>query len=214
MVTYKVLLDTMRPKSDSTYSVIIRITFNRKSSTINTGVFVLREFWSETKNNIAASHPNHGILNKKITEEYLRIQKAVIDLESEQAFSLEGLTQKLKRSSIKPQLVKGCDFNQFSKQLIADMFAINQAGNAVIYQTATNRLMAYAPTSALKFHEITYTFLEGFKRHLMKDGVKQNTISNYFRTLRAIYNKAIKARLVDRSHYTDCVDRTTCVSLR
>jgi hypothetical protein len=36
---------------------------------------------------------------------------------------------------------------------------------------------------------------------LIKDGVKQNTISNYFRTLRAIYNKAIKAKMVDRSHY-------------
>jgi integrase/recombinase XerD len=201
MVTYKVLLDTRRAKSDGTYSVIIRITFNRKSSTINTGVFIHRESWNESKNNVVSTHPNQGILNKKITEEYLRIQKAVIDLESEQEFSFEGLTEILKGLPTKPKIAKSHDFNLFSRQLIADMFSMNQAGNAVIYRTATNRIMTYASRPTLMFTEITYSFLDGFKRQLIKDGVKQNSISNYFRTIRAIYNKAIKTKLVDRSHY-------------
>jgi integrase len=81
------------------------------------------------------------------------------------------------------------------------MTMINKAGNSIVYQTVTNRLLVFADNPKLKFINITYTFLDEFKRQLIKDGVKQNTISNYFRTLRAIYNKAIKAKLIDRSHY-------------
>jgi integrase/recombinase XerD len=156
MVTYKILLDTRRAKSDGTYSVIIRITFNRKSSTVNTGVFLYKEFWNESKNNVSTRHPNHGILNKKITEEYLRIQKAVVDLESEE-FSFESLTERLKGITIKPKIVISHDFNHLARQLIADMFSINQAENAVIYQTATNRIMTYVSKPTLMFPEITYT---------------------------------------------------------
>ncbi|WP_425563475.1 Arm DNA-binding domain-containing protein [Mucilaginibacter defluvii] len=40
MVTYKILLDTRRAKSDGTYSVMIRIIHDRKNTTFNTGVFL------------------------------------------------------------------------------------------------------------------------------------------------------------------------------
>jgi integrase/recombinase XerD len=61
--------------------------------------------------------------------------------------------------------------------------------------------MGYVEKPTIRFTDITYNLLEGFKRHLLMAGMKQNTVSNYFRTLRAIYNKAIKAKVVDRSHY-------------
>ncbi|HEY0667643.1 MAG TPA: phage integrase SAM-like domain-containing protein, partial [Sphingobacteriaceae bacterium] len=51
------------------------------------------------------------------------------------------------------------------------------------------------------FKQIDYAFLDGFKRKLVKDGVKPNTIGNYLRSIRAIYNKAIKFKIVDRSFY-------------
>jgi integrase/recombinase XerD len=81
------------------------------------------------------------------------------------------------------------------------MIDVNKAGNAMVYKVAVKRFNEYVKIPKLRFVDITYTILEGFKRQLIKDGVKQNTISNYFRTIRAIYNKAMKAKLVDRSHY-------------
>ncbi|MDP2413858.1 phage integrase SAM-like domain-containing protein, partial [Daejeonella sp.] len=38
-------------------------------------------------------------------------------------------------------------------------------------------------------------------RQLILEGAKINTVGNYFRSIRAIYNKAIKAKIVDRSCY-------------
>jgi hypothetical protein len=43
--------------------------------------------------------------------------------------------------------------------------------------------------------------LEQFSHQLSVEGLKVNSISNYFRTLRAIYNKAIKQKVVERSLY-------------
>jgi integrase len=201
MVTYKVLLDTRRAKSDGTYSVQIRITYNRKSSTINTGVFVKETFWDNTKATVLNTHPNAGLLNKKTTEFYLKVQKAVLELEGQDSFDLDILKERLSEGYSTPKVKASQCFKEFADQLITSMFEANETGNATIYRTATNRLMIFADNPKLRFVDINYTFLESFKRHLTKQEIKPNSISNYFRTLRAIYNKAIKAKVVDRSHY-------------
>jgi site-specific recombinase XerD len=201
MVTYKVLLDTRRAKSDGTYSVQIRITYNRKSSTVNTGVFVKEMFWNNSQGNVLNTHPNAPLLNKKTTEVYLKVQKIVLELEGEDNFGFDTLKERLNENYTVPKPNRSQQFKEFADQLITDMFAVNETGNATVYQTATNRLMSFANNPKLRFTDINYTFLEGFKRHLIKQHIKPNSISNYFRTLRAIYNKAIKTKLVDRSHY-------------
>jgi len=106
MVTYKVLLDTRRPKSNGTYSVIIRTTFNRKSSTINTGVFIQKEFWNEPKSIVVIAHANYKLLNKKIAEAFLKVQKCVIELEAGGDFSFEALKERLSENYQVPKLLK------------------------------------------------------------------------------------------------------------
>ena len=81
------------------------------------------------------------------------------------------------------------------------MIDVKRTGNALVYQTAVNRVMVFCNNQSLTIEQIDYTFLDDFKRRLIQDGAKVNTIGNYFRSLRAIYNKAIKAKLVERSLY-------------
>jgi integrase/recombinase XerD len=201
MVTYKVLLDTRRAKSDGTYSVQIRITYNRKSRTVNTGVFVKETFWDHNQAKVLNTHSNAALLNKKTTEFYLKVQKAVLELEDQDSFDLDMLKERLSEGYITPKAKAIQGFKEFADQLVASMFEANETGNAIVYRTATNRLMIFADNPKLRLVDINYSFLESFKRHLTKQEIKPNSISNYFRTLRAIYNKAIKAKLVDRVHY-------------
>ena len=81
------------------------------------------------------------------------------------------------------------------------MLKLSQTGNALVYQTALNRFINYCGNKQISFKEVDYNLLNGFKQNLQLNGIKQNTISNYFRTLKAIYNKAIKAKIVERSLY-------------
>ncbi|RVU00481.1 hypothetical protein EOD41_12745 [Mucilaginibacter limnophilus] len=104
-------------------------------------------------------------------------------------------------SSAKLQTNNTTYFADFANLLVEEMLQINQTGNAIVYRTTINRFTAFASNLRLRFNDIDYKLLDGFKRHLLKEGIKPNTISNYFRTLSAIYNKAIKAKLADRSKY-------------
>jgi integrase/recombinase XerD len=91
------------------------------------------------------------------------------------------------------KVTKSQSFNDFANQLIESMFATNQTGNATIYKTATNHFLMFVNHRKLKFTEVNYVLLESFKTTLIKEGIKPDSISNYFRTFRAIYNKATDA---------------------
>lgn len=201
MVYFKVLLNDKRPKADNIYPVVIRVTHNRNNTTLSTGIRIKDTFWDKGGLCVKHSHPNAQAYNKTISDFYSKVQNVSFQLIHDNCFSFEALSNNLNDAYKQATLPKSNSFKEYADQLISDMLAINKAGNSIVYQTATNRLMGYANNPKLKFTDITYTFLEGFKRQLIKDGVKANSISNYFRTLRAIYNKAIKAKLIDRSHY-------------
>lgn len=197
MVSYKIVLDQRRPKANGEYPIIIRIFHKRQSTSIHSGVTITNEAWSEEMGHILPTHINSKFLNKTIFQKLLKVQSIASQLEEDGDFSFENLKNKLKPNS-KPKTV--ITFEEFANQLIEQMISIRKVGNATVYQTAVNRIIKYS-NSGLTFKQIDYLFLEGFKTQLIKEGAKVNTISNYFRTIRAIYNKAIKAKIVDRSLY-------------
>jgi integrase len=100
-----------------------------------------------------------------------------------------------------PKKQMNTTFKAFSDKLISQMIEVNRTGNAIVYQTAVNRLLSFYGRDDLGFHEIDYSLLDHFSHHLSMKGLKQNSISNYFRSIRAIYNKAIKAKIVERASY-------------
>ncbi len=198
MVYYKLILDEKRLKDDGIYTIVVRITFNKKNTTITTGVRINKDFWDRQSQLVIKPHPNFQLLNQNIGKAYLKIQKAIHQLQDSQEFSFEALKDKLQN---KPKVIAIIQtFNEFAQSLISDMIKLKQTGNAMIYQTAVNRFNRFCSRN-IKFVELDYNLLNGFKQHLLLQGVKQNTISLYFRTIKAIYNKAIKAKVVDRTLY-------------
>ena len=198
MVYYKLLLDTRRHKLDGIYPIVVRITFNRTHTTITTGVRAREAHWDSKSQTLIKLHPNFQMVNQSISEIYLKVQKAVLQLQESGEFSFENMKALISNKPLKKEI--DITVFEFTNKLIKDMMQLNQTGNALIYQTALNRFMSYSNTE-IKFHEIDYNVLMGYKQHLLLGGVKQNTVSNYFRTIKAIYNKAIKAKIVDRSLY-------------
>ena len=92
-------------------------------------------------------------------------------------------------------------FKTFTDKFIAQMIDSKKTCNASVYQTAVNRFFQFCGREDVKFCEINYSILEQFQHHLIIQALKTNSISNYFRSIRAIYNKAIKEKLVERSAY-------------
>ena len=59
MASVKTTLDTRRIKSDGTYNIIYRITYQRKVYTINSGTSILKEYWDNQKAEVNSKHPNY-----------------------------------------------------------------------------------------------------------------------------------------------------------
>lgn len=195
MANIKTLLDLRRAKSDRTFNIIFRITDCKKVYTINSGLSLPKHYWDERKGQVGKTHPNAKPLNIKISKEFFKIEQAVLSLDEE--FSIEKLKAIL---SGKPQVVAPETFQVFAEKVIQQMKEANRLGNAIVYQTAVNRLISYCGKD-VSFIEINYKLLDQFSHHLITSGLKINSVSNYFRSIRAIYNKAIKLKVVERSYY-------------
>lgn len=118
-------------------------------------------------------------------------------LELDDDFTIQNLRNSLEG---KPNGRESIKFKEYSDEVIQQMMDVKRTGNALVYQTGVNRLISYCGKD-LTFDELDYKLLDGFIHHLKASGLKQNSIGNYLRSIRAIYNKAIKSKLVDRSHY-------------
>jgi len=195
MVQLKVLLDTRTPKADGTNIIYFRVTERRKVFYLSTGFSLETKHWDESKNIVKKTYPNAQTINTSITKRYFDIQKAIIELEDEGIFSMDSLKEKL---TPKPSQVT---FKQFADEAISELHRKNRVGNAIVYQTGINSIFKFKPSKGLRFTDISSKFVESYTDYLIEKGCKINTVGNYLRTLRAIYNKAIKAKVVDRKYY-------------
>lgn len=196
MVQLNLLLDNRRAKSDGTYPIIFRIIQFKTVYTISSGISISKIHWDDKKRQVSHDCPNASRLNLKLTKRHVEIQSAILQLEDD--FTIEGLKELLDEN-YKP--ISQTTFKTFADELIAQMYSVKRTGNAIVYQTAVNRFLLFCNKPNIKFSEINYSLLDRFSHDLKLQGLKQNSISNYFRSLRAIYNKAIKAKIIDRSLY-------------
>jgi len=196
MASLKLLLDIRRVKGDGTYNIIFRITHLRKVYTINSGVSIDSKFWNEQTSEVLKRHPNAKRINLKLNKDYFLLQDGILRLEDR--FTIEKIRNIFKGNE---QNKETTTFKVFADRLISQMLESKRTGNALVYQTAVNRFLQFYSKDNLQFNEITYKLLEEFVHSLTVNGLKINSISNYMRTLRAIYNRAIKEKVVERSEY-------------
>ena len=196
MANLKLLIDTRRVKSDGTFNLIFRITHLRKVYTINSGISLNEKFWNHQGTEVYKSHPNAKRINLKLNKDYFLLQDAILRLDEQ--FTIEKLRSIFDGDEQNNDVIT---FKAFADGLIAQMFESKRTGNALVYQTAVNRFIKFSERDNIKFSEIDYKLLKGFIHSLEIQGLRINSISNYLRTLRAIFNRAIKEKIVERSEY-------------
>ena len=194
MANVKPILDTRRAKSDGMFNIIFRITHFKKVYTINSGIAIHQFHWDGKNRMITNEHPNSKLLNIKLLKEFYKIQQTLLFLDDE--FTIEKFRNIVNAEAGKASIL----FKEFAQTLIQQMFETYKTGNAIVYRTAVNRFITFCGKD-IPIDTIDYELLKRFNHHLIISGLKQNSISNYFRTIRAIYNKAIKEKVVDRSKY-------------
>jgi integrase len=194
-------LDMRRAKKDGSFPVIIRISHYNRSTSYSTGISVLEKDWDFDKKIIRKSYTGTSSvtrLNNFLIKQKVTATDIINLLKEEDKLRFMSITQ------LKNELTKknqSHSFYVFTDELIADFKETERFGNAKAYSTLLGVIKGFHTSKDLTFEELNYDFLNRFENyHLAKDNT-YNGLAVYMRTIRAIYNKAIKTELIDKKHY-------------
>lgn len=198
MASVILLLYKHSPTLDGKYPVKIRIIHNRKSRYITTGEHLAEKEWDEDKDCVSRKHPYQKTMNIHLSNKRNEIAEIVLDLERKNpSIRINELMNHLKRKTSKQT------FQQYANLLIIQMKKEKLFGNAGAYEDAISQLKMFNPSENLMFEDITLSFLEKWERwHLAKEkGNHINSLNTYLRSVRAIYNRAIRDHVVGKEDY-------------
>ena len=204
-------LDLRRKKSNNTYPIILRLSHLRKTTSISLGYSVSEKDWDAKNRRVKKSF--NGVssvskLNNILIKEKTKATDIINDLYDRNELDFLSITQ------IKDKIVctnKYESFFEFGYSLVEDMKKAQRYGNARSYKGVLGTLKRYNKNKDLKFNELNYDFLMRLERDFLSRGNCLNGLASYMRTIRAIYNKAIKASIVKKEAYpfTNYKIRTT-----
>ena len=93
------------------------------------------------------------------------------------------------------------DVDTYIRNIIELMINEKRLGNAKSYTHCYNSLKTFAVNLCIPFTDIDVAWLKRYERFLRERGNSDNTMGIRFRTLRAVYNKAIEDDIVDEKYY-------------
>ncbi|MCP9750378.1 site-specific integrase [Ferruginibacter sp. HRS2-29] len=225
----KISLDTRRQKSDGTYPLIFRLTHNRKTTSLKTGISLKKEDWDEKGLVVKKSYKgtaNVTRLNNEIQKKKAEALDKILKIEAKP--SSIPLSLKDIKTEIDPE-TKSLSFYDFGDELVVDLIKAERIGTARSYRGVLFALKTYNKGNPLeknqggrfknsnivkysskfkdvtfkdlKFEEINYDFLKSFENYHLSSGNGLNGLAVYMRTIRSIFNQAIKAKKVEKLYY-------------
>jgi len=196
MGSVKIIRFKGKKLKDGSYPILIQIIHERGTKRISLGCSATDEQWNEELKEFSRKKPNQKWLNNKIHAERNRIEAAILKLEQEK----EGLSLHEIRSEIQVDRAKS-SFYQYTEQIIQDLIKAKKIGNADVYRTTLGVIKAFTEGNDFSFREMDFKWLKQFEVYHLSKGNTLNGLNVYMRTLRAIYNKAMKEGIIRKELY-------------
>lgn len=134
-------------------------------------------------------------VNIHLDESLLRAKKIILELDRElNEYSVDDIIAKLKG-------IESSTFLKFTEKRIEELYEQNRDGNAQAYKNHYGVVSQFLKGKDINFDQINYKWLKKFETYLITRGNSTNGISFQMRTLRAIYNRAIKEKLAKKDIY-------------
>ncbi len=192
MATFKALLNNTfnkKPKADGTYSVIIRVTENRKHKYFGLSHSVKESQWNSNPRvgndgipqYVRKSHPSHKTINKAIYEK-IEEMRAQIN-------SLSVKTPERIKEAIKSDSEENSFLEFFENRLEVFKADLNCYRKWKRYNSVLNNLKKFLNGKGLSFEELDHDFVDAYRKHRTQQG---KDVSTDFKKLSAILNEAIR----------------------
>ncbi len=206
MATIKIELRPSKVE-DRAGTVVYRITHLRKIRRIKTSIRLHPEEWNEETECVVCQNARTSATRAKIDREFRKLKHIVRQLEdSRKTYSADDIADRYRSSARDISVV------DFMQERIMQLRDARRLGTARNYERTMNSFAKYLEETQLPLAALTERVIDGYNGFLIRQGLVRNSISFYMRVLRAVYNRAVKQRLVEQCYpfqnvYTG-IDRT------
>lgn len=206
-VSAKLELDKRYQKKDGTFPIKLLLVVDRKTIRISTGYGVEAKQWLERSQSIRCTckaFQNVTRVNNLLHKQKSQALDVLTQLQDNNELDRLSLKEIKSRIKGKNQAVHTYDFCQ---QIIDELEAVGKVGNARVYYMLLLSLRNFAGEQDFPLKQITYSWLKKYESwYLARTNNKGepntiNGLSVQMRTLRALYNRAIKRNLVSQDSY-------------
>lgn len=185
-----------KPLSDNTLPIVLQIIKEGKTKIISTGISCKKTDWDG--NNLKKSHPNYQKRNLILSAQKQKALKIIDDFQEEGTdFTLTDFEKLYKGEK---QNSKVTVYEHF-QDIIVRMKLSNRLGNAKTYYDTCNSFFKFHSDRDLTFKGLNVTMLEKYEAHLRSRNNHDSGIAFKMRSLRAVYNSAIRNGIVSQDFY-------------
>jgi|SRR5665647_122603 len=189
MASAKIVYYQSKNLSGGYHPVMLRIIIDRKSVYYSIGGSLMKclpKEWNFEKSQFSREFENYKKGNRNLMNVLADAQSLLCDLQDENPnFSHSDFNNLFQKKKKRIYLF------QYFDEVITRLKDSGKIGNGQVYQTSRNALFEFIG-GEIEMKDITHKTLAFFVECCEKKKLKPNSINNYLRTLRAIYNRARK----------------------
>ena len=188
-------------------SIIYQITHNRKTRQITTKLRVSPSDWDSDEEKMVVSAPNRSMIQNRIDSDVALLRRVILDLDSCGVnYSVADIISRYKSPQVHILVL------DYMRAQIEQLRATNRLGTAKNYEKTMCSFGEFLGDVRLPLSALTEQVITDYNSFLIQRGLVRNSVSFYMRVLRAIYNKAVRQKLIEQQHpftevYTG-IDRT------
>jgi integrase len=178
--------------------VCLQLIHNRKIKLLRTQFRLFQNEWDERRQTVCSQSSN---VERKI---YLLSVKSVLDAELRQIGELIQLLESKGEYTVSElaDLYANNSFNgflfPFINYIVKQLKAENRTKSASILLTAKRSFERFRAGQDILLDKIDCKLMQKYESWLKTSGVRKNTVSCYFRSLRSLYNQAVKRGLTSQ----------------
>lgn len=200
-VSVTLQLDKRRAKKDGSYPIKVLVVINTSPLRISTGYSCEEKHWNTNGQRIRSGcklYPNITRVNNLLHKQRGNATDKLVRLQDEgelDKLSLQELKQRLTGKQTEAMVLS------FGEEIIQELHDAGKLGNARVYDTMLRSVRTYLKKKDRPLKQITYTWLKKYEAWYLGRDNTVNGLGVNMRTLRALFNRAIKRNLVSKDYY-------------
>ena len=196
MASVKIILYKQKTLSNGQHPIMMQFIHERKVRRISLGYSAKIKEWDYKTSRPRRNHSNYKRLDNFLGKKEAEAKDKLLKLEDiESINTIDDIINFIKNEN------QNTFFLSYMKEIIDELIRSNKIGNARAYNSVYSVFKNYLSGQDIPLKNINYKWLKNFELFHLNKGNSINSLSFYFRTLRAVINRAIKEGIFKRDLY-------------